>query len=391
MHRNAADKPRLDYAALLGQGSSLACHRVKLLMAALMILGMTTQAQASIEQVAPHSSACFSSSQNIGCAPSVQFAANNACSSVGGGSAINMIRIDFTTWSTDCQLGGTFRIIGSVSCPVPTVNPTVPYSYNANTSMCEREQQVQYTIALHNLNLGGELAPNASRAAYAEVMNGTIPIGIAVTLTTTAPPEAGSGMLSPANGSTGGDGKLNFSFTAPPVGGTYTHTVTATCDGGKCSNAATGTIVVTACPVKDLTPLDKLSKQFNETPEQIDLTNKLESGVDGYSLLSDATKTAEQCLARRVNAVVGVTSGYKVTSTVRTLAYQKHLREVWDKFWDLQKRVKKDPTIQQTCQTLIAKVEGEMGLRLTQDPQIVKPHPKLSTHQRPIFSTFSVF
>ena len=230
---------------------------------------------------------------------------------------------------------------------------------------------VQYSIALHDLNVGGELAPDTSRAAYAQVMEGaTAKSGIAVTLTTTAPPEAGTAMLSPTRGSTGGDGRLNFSFTAPPVGGT--HTVTATCDGSKCSNAATGTIVVTACPVKDLTPLDELSKKFGETPEQVELTNKLESGMDGYSLLSDATKTAEQCLAGRINTVIDPPSisGYKVTSTVRTLAYQKHLREVWDKFLDLQKRVKKDPTIQQTCQTLIAKVEGEMGLRLTQDPQI---------------------
>lgn len=245
-------------------------------MAALMMFGVAKQAQGAVEQVAPISGACFSSSQNIGCAPSVQFAANTACSTVRGGNAINIIRIDATTWRADCQFSGTFRIIGSVSCPVPTVNPTAPYSYNANNGMCEREQQVLYTIALYNLNVGGELATLASRAAYAQVMEGAAAkSGIAVTLTTSAPPEAGTLTFSPPSGVTGGpNNRFDFLVTAPSVGGT--HTVTATCDGGKCSNQANATIVVTACPVKDdLHTISELSTLKNETLEQTELSRKL--------------------------------------------------------------------------------------------------------------------
>jgi hypothetical protein len=44
------------------------------------------------------------------------------------------------------------------------------------------------------------------------------------------------------------------------------------------------------------------------------------------------------------------------------------LKDVWDKFWELKGKVASDPSIKQSCQTLITKVEGEMGFRLTQDP-----------------------
>ncbi len=119
-----------------------------------------------------------------------------------------------------------------------------------------------------------------------------------------------------------------------------------------------------------MTPIADLSALAGETPEQTLLTQQLENGMDGYSLLSTATKAAEQCLAGRINTVVGPpsTSGYQVTSTIRTPAYQKHLKDVWDKFWELKGKVASDPTIQQRCQTLISKVEGEIGFSLTQDP-----------------------
>lgn len=130
------------------------------------------------------------------------------------------------------------------------------------------------------------------------------------------------------------------------------------------------------CPIDDLSTdpndpngLKALSKQFNETPEQAKLTQNLEDGMDSYSLLSPETRNAEQCLAGRVaSELLQENSGYKVTAAVRTLAYQAHLRKLWDKFFDLKRTIKKKPAIKQMCPTLIAKVEGEMGFRLDQDP-----------------------
>lgn len=254
------------------------------------------------------------------------------------------------------------------------------YRFDAAGTSCVPEQ---YAISLYGL--GGEVMTNQTWDAYAQVTrsDGTPASGVHVDLALTVVPEvqgqlpyAYTGYIS-ANavsvgsttysGEAGADGRLNFTFRAPEAGGT--HTITATCTG--CTNVATGAITVPGCPVSKLTEVSKLSELAGETPEQADLTQKLEDGMDGYSLLSPATKAAEQCLAVRVKTVVGSPSisGYKVTSTIRTYAYQKHLWEVWDKFRELKSKAANDPSIQQHCQTLISKVEGEMGLHLTQNPK----------------------
>ncbi len=363
MNSNAAHTRRFSYAVLHERGGSPARHMVKILMATLMSLGMATSAQASIEQVAPNSGACFSSSQNTGCSPSVQFAANSACGTVGGGSATNITRIDLTTWRAECQLTvHIFRIIGSVTCPVPTVNSTVLYSYNANTSMCEREQQVLYTITLHNL--GGEINTSASRAAYAQVMEGaTAKSGIAVTLTTTAPPEAGTAILSPTAGSTGGDGRLNFSFTAPPVGGT--HTVTATCDGGKCSNQTTETIVVTACKIPPLTPMTD--------PVAIDFDNNVRSRWRPNGLTGDYSAKLK-CVQDGIDLATGTLGSYTGTSAYRPFQYQQHLFEIVQKDRELNPRYM---FAHPECQARRDEITRKMG----PEPQghALKPRQKVAT------------
>ena len=132
-----------------------------------------------------------------------------------------------------------------------------------------------------------------------------------------------------------------------------------------------------SCQIADLStdPLDPnglkaLSKQFNETTEQAQLTQSLEGGMNGYNLLSPKTQSAEQCLKGLIGSELSQDdSGYAVTSTVRTLAYQAHLRKLWDKFFELQRKIKSKPAVRQLCPALIAEVEGEMGFRLTQDPK----------------------
>ena len=383
MHSNAANTRRFSYAAIFGRDGLPARHMAKILMGALMILGMATQARAVVEQVAPASSQliCFS----LFCNDNGTYFDGTSSDPFSKKYTFDSAQAwcSFATWTySDRAPEGRFLAfytcgnfafaLISASCPIPTNNPGARYTLNTSSRMCEREVQ-QYTIALHNL--GGEINTSASRAAYAQVMEGAAAkSGIAVTLKTTALPEAGTATLSPTDGkgTTDVEGKFNFTFNAPPVAGT--HTVTATCDGGKCSNQATGTIVVTACPVKDnLSEISALSKKFNETPEQIDLTNKLESGMDGYSLLSPATQAAEKCLKEKfipLLTLLGSAKLYDVGSTVRTYAYQEHLREVWDKFRELQKAVDQNPANQQRCQKLISKVEGKMGFLLTQDPTL---------------------
>lgn len=90
--------------------------------------------------------------------------------------------------------------------------------------------------------------------------------------------------------------------------------------------------------------------------------------MDGYDLLSQETQNAEQCLRGRVTTLLGSAKIYTVESTIRTYAYQAHLREVWDKYVALKGAVDKDKANKQRCAALISKVEGKMGFLLTQNP-----------------------
>lgn len=298
---------------------------------------------------------------------------------------------------TIAQLGSTGLIWGPVLCNPPcpanstrststTCTCNTDFKPDLSATSCVPEQ---YTISL--VGLGGEVMPTKTlTTAYAEVtpiVAGTSRSGVQVNLKLEVVPEEDGnnhavgqhiapheGSLTPVGrattltGTTDAEGKFRFVFYAPEAGGT--HTITATCANNKCTNQDTGKITVPGCPIDPLTDISKLSELWDKTPEEVALTQKLEGGINGYSLLTPATQAAEQCLAERVNTAVGPPSlsGYKVTSTVRTYAYQEHLWEVWDKFWELKRRVDKDTSIKQRCQMLITKVEGEMGFHLSQDP-----------------------
>jgi hypothetical protein len=267
--------------------------------------------------------------------------------------------------------------VTSQTCPLhASGSPCVcdaGYKFDVSGTSCVE----QYTISLQ-IPPPAEVMPSATKSAYALVTrsDGSAKSGTQVVLSLTVVPEllgqlpsTYTGTLS-ANtvsigstiysGETGTDGRLNFVFRAPTRGGI--HTIAAGCVG--CSNDETGTIKVPDCPVPPLTDISKLSELLDKTQKEADLTKALENKVNGYSLLSDETRTAERCLADRINAVV-YQPDYRLTSTVRTFAYQRHLWEVWDRFWRLKDA---SPAIQQRCHALISEVEGEMGFRLEQDP-----------------------
>ncbi len=380
MHSNAANTRRFSYAARFGRGGSLARHMVKLFMAAWMMFGMATsvQAEGSVNQTrektgfwamyganganstSTATEVCLAWGRHLLGTTLVFYEFLGTEHNADYFDSMGMLNCIFrdTTTGVIAPNGGIVPVTRGV-CPANST-PGSPCTCNTNfkpdPALTSCIPIVQYTIALHDLNVGGELAPDASRAAYAQVMEGAAAkSGIAVTLTTTAPPEAGSGMLSPTTGTTGGDGRLNFSFAAPPVGGT--HTITATCDGGKCSNQATETVVVTECPVPPLKPL----------PANDACTASLEKGlgvdVDGACpKLSDNMKAQMQCFADKITAT-NVTASPQIpyagpTATYRTTAYQAHLREIWDKMIDLDLPANKK---NEACKTRRAEIVAAKG------------------------------
>ena len=370
MHSNAANTRRFSYAARFGRGGSFARHMVKLLMAAWMMFGMATsvQAEGNVNQTrektgywavlfspfAANSTAtsaavvCEAIGKSmtifswwhgvfVGTSPNVTYYA--------GYEALDCLFRDSETGITAIQ-NAVYPVTRGV-CPAnstPGMPCTCDAGYKPDPTITKCIPVVQYTIALHNLNVGGELAPSASRAAYAQVMEGAAAkSGIAVTLTTTAPPEAGTAILSPTRGSTGGDGRLNFTFTAPPVGGT--HTITATCDGGKCTNQATETIVVSACTVSPLTPMTEQAALDFENP-----ANRWRP--DG---LTGDYPTKLACVQNAITAAGGT---YVGTSAYRPTQYQQHLFEIVAKDLKLDTDFMGDHP---ECQTLRDEITRKMG------------------------------
>jgi hypothetical protein len=249
-----------------------------------------------------------------------------------------------------------------------TCTCTDPYMPDPTQTKCIPEQ---YTIALSGL--GGIVMPNdPSKNTYATVTknDGTPKSGVQVNLMLTVVPEndgllfsAHVGSISPNGGSTEADGRLNFTFTAPVAGGI--HTITATC--ANCSNQATGTIKVPGCPVPPLTEVkDILPNGSGVLPLTLELERTRGAGL---ALLPDAQAG--------VNCVKTKEPGAIITGGTRTLAYQAHLKEVWDKSIELNKS---DNLKNKACQPLRDRVEAEKGCNgghcITYPPAIDSNHPK---------------
>lgn len=207
-------------------------------------------------------------------------------------------------------------------------------------------------ISISLAGLGGDVMPSAKRTAYAQVMSGTTPkSGAQVSLSLTVVPEddgqlysAHVGAVSPNGGATGADGRLNFVFTAPTAGGL--HTITATCTN--CTNQATGTIKVPGCGVPELRKVEDIPPNGSDV---LPLTLELErTRGAGLALLPDA-QAGVTCITNKYPSA-------SISSGTRTLAYQAHLKEIWDKSIELDLPKNKNNA---ACQPLRDKVNAEKG------------------------------
>lgn len=240
-----------------------------------------------------------------------------------------------------------------LSPQVTTVNVKCPAGMQPNAAGTACVEQ--YIIALSGL--GGEVTPNATRAAYAQVTkssDGSPKSGAQVVLSLTVIPEEDGydhaightapheGVLTPLSGTTGADGRLPFVFTAPSAGGT--HTITATCTN--CANAATDTITVPSCPIPPLT-----SPPFTDpVAEGFENGNRWRP-----DLLTPAYQEHLACVQNGITEAGGT---YANGSAYRPTEYQQHLFEVVDKHRKLTKAgyISDHPE----CQALLNSVAGEM-------------------------------
>jgi len=218
-----------------------------------------------------------------------------------------------------------------------------------------------YTIALSGLG-GDDVMPTKTRDAYAKVTksDGSAKSGAQVTLILTVEPEDDGqpyashvGSVSPNGGSTGTDGRLNFVFTVPMAGGT--HTVHAGCTN--CTNVAEGKIKVPGCPVPPLT-----APPFNDAcAEVLENINSTQAQKDAAcGALTDNLKTGMACFSNKLSGLTPAIP-LNITSDIRDVAYQAHLRQVWDRMEDVVQWMTDNPTIQTACAARRAEFAAEKG------------------------------
>jgi hypothetical protein len=152
------------------------------------------------------------------------------------------------------------------------------------------------------------------------------------------------------------------SCVVPPACPTHASGTPCVCDSGYQFDA-TGTSCVDACPsVPALTPLPKDDACANVL-ENIHSTQAQKDAACGA--LTDKLKTGMACfrdkLSRTNDIVTGNPIPFVVTSDIRDIAYQAHLREIWDKMEKLVSLVKKDPAMQTACAARRAEIAAEKG------------------------------
>ncbi|MDD5057960.1 MAG: hypothetical protein PHQ60_08810 [Sideroxydans sp.] len=178
----------------------------------------------------------------------------------------------YCRWTNFFDHGGVYAQQGiywsEYACPVPKVNPDVPYIYRPATNTCEREAQKIYTLALTPKE--ATIEPGKQFLFTAIVVDQDLKLpseSIPVNIEVKVDPKSGGhdhGDSSRPKGSvspTSGNNVFGVEFKSTDVSGT--HTITAKCD--QCVNQ-TATAVVTV-KVDGLIPIPSSAFYALEEPD----------------------------------------------------------------------------------------------------------------------------
>jgi hypothetical protein len=116
------------------------------------------------------------------------------------------------------------------------------------------------------------------------------------------------------------------------------------------------------CPVADLTPIPA-DDACAQTLDAYNSTQEQKTAACGT--LTPAMQTAVGCFGDKLGAINNPATGQpiplRITADIRNLAYQAHLREVWDRMEDLVRKTRRNPAVQAACVTRRAKIAAEKG------------------------------
>lgn len=111
------------------------------------------------------------------------------------------------------------------------------------------------------------------------------------------------------------------------------------------------------CPVGPLTPIDQLQPNG---PDVLPLTQLLEQTRGATLALTPETETARQCL---IDKALGMGVTAVTTSGTRTIAYQRHLIEVWNKMIELNRPANRT---NEACRQLRQQIVAEKGCSINE-------------------------
>ncbi|NOU01657.1 MAG: hypothetical protein HOO95_08820, partial [Gallionella sp.] len=192
---------------------------------------------------------------------------------------------------------------------------------------------------------------------------------------------------------TSATGYANFKFVAPPVTGS--HTVTAICTNPLCVSPQSATVNIITCaagqklhPIKGCMldcptgtyPNVSDTACVAETapgcsvghidPLPIDMTDACTAALEAdqpqayrdqpsvCGAITSAMQQEKACLTEKM-ASYNITM--QSTAEVRSIAYQAHFRDIWDKMEDLVKRTEHDTAMQVACANRRAELAAEKG------------------------------
>ncbi|MEK7207408.1 MAG: hypothetical protein AAB134_05955 [Pseudomonadota bacterium] len=129
-----------------------------------------------------------------------------------------------------------------------------------------------------------------------------------------------------------------------------------TCPEGQTRDPVTG-VCEAECPVPALA-----APPFNDAcAEVLENINSTQAQKDAAcGALSDKLKTGMACFRDKLSGLSPAVP-LKITSDIRDIAYQAHLRDIWDKMEDLVDRMNKDPAMRTACAARRAEVAAEKG------------------------------
>lgn len=113
------------------------------------------------------------------------------------------------------------------------------------------------------------------------------------------------------------------------------------------------------CPIKALTPLPA-DDACTQALENLSSTQAQKDAACGT--LTATLRAGKDCLKNKLSAATDL-SGIPFVNTggIRSLAYQAHFREIWDKMEEVVDEMERDPTMQTACAARRAEIAAEKG------------------------------